>query len=198
MQERRIETRERILKAALQCFSEMGYAATSVEDICKAAGKSKGAFFYNFPTKQAVFLALLDRWLETIDTMMAASRQDAQTIPAALDNMSQALTVVFIQAGGHLPMFLEFWTQASHDPQVWQSLISPYQRYQTYFSQLIRDGIAEGSLRPVDPDVASWTLVSLALGLLLQGSLDPNGARWDQVTTQAVQILINGLRKESL
>lgn len=197
MQDRRIETRERFLNAALRCFSEQGYAATSVDDICQAAGKSKGAFFYNFPTKQAVFLALLDQWLETIDSMMAASRSSAQTIPEALRQMSQAMTSVFDQAGGQLPMFLEFWTHASHDPQVWQSLILPFQRYQEYFRQIIEEGIAEGSLRSVNPDVASRALVSLALGLLLQGTLDPDGAQWGEVTSQAIQIYLSGVEKEN-
>ena len=61
MQARSHETRSRILQSAIDLFSKEGYDATGVAEICTAAGVSKGAFYHHFPTKQALFLALLDR-----------------------------------------------------------------------------------------------------------------------------------------
>jgi len=63
-QPRAEETRTRILNAAQLCFSRYGYDAASVADICKEAGVTKGAFYYHFETKQALFLELLNRWLK--------------------------------------------------------------------------------------------------------------------------------------
>jgi AcrR family transcriptional regulator len=195
MQKRSLETRTRIMKAALECFSRAGYAATGVTEICEAADVSKGAFYHHFPSKQSIFLALLQDWLQTIDAQLDASRLGALSTPQALRQMSEMMTGVFAQAGGHLPMFLEFWTQAHHDPLIWQAIIEPYQRYETYFSLMIQQGIAEGSLKPVDADSAARTIVSLALGVLLQGLLDPTGAQWDQVAKQSVQFLLEGLTR---
>ena len=42
-------------------FAEQGYGATSIPEICARAGLTKGAFYSNFATKDALFLALLDR-----------------------------------------------------------------------------------------------------------------------------------------
>jgi hypothetical protein len=58
---------------------------------------------------------------------------------------------------------------------------------------MIKQGIAEGSLKPVDADYAARTIVSLALGLLLQGLLDPTGAQWGLVTQQSIQFLLDGI-----
>jgi AcrR family transcriptional regulator len=193
MQKRSLETRTRIMKAALECFSRAGYVATGVTEICEAADVSKGAFYHHFPSKQSIFLALLQDWLQTIDAQLDASRLGALSTPQALRQMSEMMTGVFAQAGGHLPMFLEFWTQANHDPLIWQAIIEPYKRYETYFSLMVKQGIAEGSLKPVDADSAARTIVSLALGVLLQGLLDPTGAQWDQVGKQSVQFLLEGL-----
>jgi len=195
MQKRSIETRTRILEAALECFARSGYDATGVAEICDTAGVSKGAFYHHFPTKQTVFLALMHDWLLTIDTLMDASRAGAKSTPQAFRQMSEMMTGVFVQASGRLPLFLEFWTQASRDPQVWQALVEPYQRYADYFSTFVKEGIDEGSLKPIDPDVAARAIVSLALGLLLQGLLDPQGADWGKVTQQSIQILLTGLEK---
>ena len=195
MQKRSIETRTHILEAALECFARSGYDATGVAEICDAAGVSKGAFYHHFPTKQAIFLALMHDWLRNIDILMDASRAGAQSTPQAIYQMSEMMTSVFDQARGQLPLFLEFWTQASHDTQIWQAVLEPYQRYADYFSTIVKGGIAEGSLKSVDPDVAARVIVSLALGLLLQGVLDPEGADWGKVTQQSIRFLLTGLEK---
>src|ERR1700726_5315802 len=51
---RRIETRERIYRAALRIFAQRGYLDTTVEDITEAADVGKGTFFNYFPTKEHV------------------------------------------------------------------------------------------------------------------------------------------------
>jgi len=58
---------------------------------------------------------------------------------------------------------------------------------------MIEDGIAEGSLRPLDPEKAAQAVVSLAVGVLLQSSLDPQGADWGQVAYEGIQMLLPGL-----
>jgi AcrR family transcriptional regulator len=50
-----------LLDAAMDLFAEQGYGTTSIPDICARAGLTKGAFYSNFPNKEALFLALLDR-----------------------------------------------------------------------------------------------------------------------------------------
>lgn len=52
---------ERILEAALRVFTQKGYHAAAVDDIAFDAATSKGGIYHHFPSKQAIFLALLDR-----------------------------------------------------------------------------------------------------------------------------------------
>ncbi|WP_245885759.1 TetR/AcrR family transcriptional regulator [Xylanimonas oleitrophica] len=58
---RRERTRERLLDAAEQVFSEVGLGAASVEAITEAAGFTRGAFYSNFASKEELFLALSQR-----------------------------------------------------------------------------------------------------------------------------------------
>ena len=48
-------------------------------------------------------------------------------------------------------------------------------------------------MRPVDPDMTAQVLVSLGVGLLLQGVLDPAGADWGQTAEGAIAMLLEGL-----
>ncbi|MCC6746471.1 MAG: helix-turn-helix transcriptional regulator [Deltaproteobacteria bacterium] len=59
-QRRRQESRSRLMSASRKVFSELGYHAASVADILSAAGMARGTFYLYFPSKRAVFEALLD------------------------------------------------------------------------------------------------------------------------------------------
>jgi AcrR family transcriptional regulator len=185
------ETRGRILEAAVRRFAVAGYEAASVDEICAEAGVSKGAFYHHFPSKQSLFLALMQEWLGMIDTGMEAVQ--GENIPQTFIRMTDLLPGVFAAAEDQLPMFLEFWLQASRDQKVWNAVIAPYHHFQEFFSGLIEKGIAEGSLKPVDAAVAAQVIVSLAVGLVLQGILEPNGSDWGKTGRESMRILMEGL-----
>ncbi len=56
------ETRTKLLEAAFAIVRRKGYAATTVDDICRAAQLSKGAFFHNFRNKEELAVAAADHW----------------------------------------------------------------------------------------------------------------------------------------
>lgn len=190
------ETEERILNAAAECFSRRGYDATSVADLCTTAGVSKGAFYHHFPSKQAVFMALLNRWLGILDEQLLAVTQQTASASEALKRIAGMSGMIFETASGQLPMFLEFWNQSAHDPAVWNATIAPYQRYREYFGLLLETGAAEGSIRHADPKTAGPALLALVIGVLLQGLMDPSGADWPAVMEQGVAALVQGMQTE--
>ena len=191
MQQRSEETRARIMEAAIKLFSTHGYNKASVDDICAEAGISKGAFYHHFKSKQALFLSLLDGWLQFVDNAIEASKD--RTVPETFMQMTQAFPYIFKTAGDNLPMFLEFWLQASRDKKIWEASIAPYRRYHKYFTSLIRKGVEEGSFVEVDPELAARMIVSTAMGLLLQSLLDPKGANWEKVARESTNLLFNSL-----
>ncbi len=193
MQKRSMETRARILAVASDLFARNGYDATGVAEICQAAGVSKGAFYHHFATKQKVFVALLEEWLSGLDARMQGFMAQAGDVPQGMIAMTSITHEVFERASGQLPMFLEFWRESSHDPLVWNTTIEPYRRYTDLFAGMIRRGIQEGSLRDVNPQSAARVVVALALGLILQGVMDPDGAAWNEVAQEGMRILMEGL-----
>ncbi len=190
------ETEARILSAAAECFSRKGFDSTGVADVCTTAGVSKGAFYHHFPSKQAVFLALLNRWLTVLDEQLLAATQQTSSAAEAMKRIAGMSRVVFQSASGQLPIFLEFWSQSAHDPTVWKNTIAPYQRYREYFSLLIETGVAEGSIRKADAATAGPALMALVIGVLLQGLMDPSGADWSDVMEQGVALLVQGMQGE--
>lgn len=191
---RREETLNRILEAASTCFINKGYRDTSVADICKEAGVSKGAFYYHFESKQAVFINILNSWLGNLESLLKASTENAQNIPDSLFKMSSILQNVLRPDNEQLSIFLELWNQASRDEEVRKATIKPYRQYRKVLEELIEKGIKEGSLKPVDPKISAQIILSMVSGIFLQRLLDPEGANWDLIIKDSLQILLEGMR----
>lgn len=78
---RRGQARERILDAALQVIRQKGYAATTVDDLCAAAGVTKGAFFHHFVSKEDVGVAAARHWSEVTGALFAGAAYHAPVDP---------------------------------------------------------------------------------------------------------------------
>jgi TetR/AcrR family transcriptional repressor of nem operon len=79
------EARARLIEAGRHLVRHRGFAATSVDDLCAAAGVTKGAFFHHFPSKEALGVALIDDWTQTTGVMFAAHPYNS--LPDPLDRV---------------------------------------------------------------------------------------------------------------
>ena len=192
-QDRATHTKESILKAAEHLFAVQGYEATSVSMICDAAGVSKGAFYHHYKTKQSVFLELMQRWLKDLDEQLVLINESTDDVKDGLLSMGEIVGHVLDVGGPQLPIFLEFLSRAIRDPAVWEATVEPFQRYRDFFAVHIQRGIDEESFREIAPQYAARVIIALAVGMLVQGLLDPYGEDWRDVTQEALQLLLHGM-----
>ena len=196
-QSRALETRNRLLDAASACFAEQGYNAAGVAEICRAAGVSKGAFYHHFPSKQVLFLELLNRWLDGLKPHLSKALQLADDVPRGMLAMAQAARPVFDDARGQLPLYLEFWSQAARDPEVWEASIAPYHQFRDWFADMIRAGKDSGALEQQDEIAGARAIVALAMGIILQSMLEPDETDWGAAMTESIRMLLFGMARRS-
>ncbi len=96
--------RIRLLEAARDLIREKGYAGTSVDDLCRAAGVTKGAFFYHFADKAALGVAAAEFWAETTTAFFAAAPYHAPADP--LDRVLAYITFRRSIISGPIPGFV--------------------------------------------------------------------------------------------
>src|SRR6202046_380930 len=88
---RRLETRERIYRAALQIFAERGYLETTVEDITEAADVGKGTFFNYFPTKEHVLATYGEQRVAAIESALKKAQLANHSVLAVLKELATDL-----------------------------------------------------------------------------------------------------------
>lgn len=190
------ETRARILTAAQESFGALGYDRASVAEICRGAQVTKGAFYHHFESKQAVFMQLLEAWLDDMDQRLAVFEQSPLPVPEQLVAMTTVLGHVLISATEQLPIYLEYLTQALRDPDLRAATIRPYDRFHRRIAEMIRKGIDQGSLKPVPPEATASTLLAMVMGLLLEAMLAPDTIDMSAAAAQSMRVLLAGITRE--
>ena len=75
------DTRTRILEAAVQVFAQKGYHETRVDDIVAESKTSKGSVYFYFPSKQDIFLGLIDTFSGLLESRLSeAIQKDAHGV----------------------------------------------------------------------------------------------------------------------
>ena len=167
------ETRAAILNAAAACFAGKGYAGTGVAEICERAGISKGALYYHFESKEAIFLELVDVQLTELEKTLENTARNAVNIPASLLRLSHLMQGLIQSDYTRAGIFLEIWAQASRNQIVRRATLATFQRFEKIFTMLIRRGIDEETLEPVDPGAAARAILAIASGIFMRSLLAP-------------------------
>lgn len=79
------ETKRRIVDKAKQLFVQRGYGAVTMNEVCEAAGVSKGSLYHHFPSKDELFLHIVEE-----DTKLWRSDRCAYTVSHHLVSLGQS------------------------------------------------------------------------------------------------------------
>lgn len=196
---RRAEARpDEVLDAALALFIERGYEATRVDDIARRAGISKGSVYLYFQSKQAVLEGLVQRAVvpvaDSVFGAVAQFRGDPRPFIAQMMHMMAAqlagsntldIPKLVMREALVVPEIAEMYRKAVLDRAI------------PGVAGLISNGIEDGYLRPVEPELAVRNVVGPVLVHVLLfeifGIAPEDGFDIDTFIDTHLDILFNGL-----
>lgn len=190
-----LDTKRKLILSGEKLFSQRGYDATSISDICELAGVSKGAFFHYFPNKEVFFLEILDRWLFDLSIKIDEYLKDTERVSLGITRMSEIFREIFKESKEKFFLFLEFLRQGIKDEEILKKLGEYFKKYKGYFSFLIEKGKKEGSFKDVDSNIISCILISFSIGTILQQVFDEE-EDWEKIAREGIRIIISGIEKE--
>jgi AcrR family transcriptional regulator len=148
------ETRSRILDAALSVFSSKSYHEASVDEIVEMSHTSKGSVYFHFPNKQRLFLALVDKFADTLERRVTEAIEQQ---PVGIERVSAALEAVLATFGKYRSLAKILLVQAVGLGSVFESKrLEVHDRFAGLIQLYLDQAIEVGDISPVDTEVVSY------------------------------------------
>ena len=171
-------TKEKITATALALFAQRGYDGVSVRDICKQVGIKESSLYYHFPSKQAIFDAILETTsahYQKDTAEISVHVQDSQKDIPVFSHISEELLVekvrqIFLYSlhDKTISQFRRMMTlEQFRSPKFAELLSKRYVDWMiSYHAGIFRALVANGELRNEDPNTLAWMYVSPIIVLL--------------------------------
>ncbi|GIO32992.1 MULTISPECIES: TetR/AcrR family transcriptional regulator [Paenibacillus] len=186
------QTKQDIVDAAKGLFAVKGYAATSMSDICSAAGCSRGGLYHHFDSKEDLFIYIADQaftvswqnWDEAIDETMTATEQLYKYADYFVDTLEKPLN----KAGE------EFISRVGADSEAGQRFLGILMGYMQRFERLVQTGLDRGEWKGDNAQELSMMILGYYSGLSdhiqMMGKADAK-----QFFRKATKLLLEGIQK---
>jgi AcrR family transcriptional regulator len=172
--EQRKLTRQRLIDGALEMFSTTGYEHATVDDISRAAGYSKGAYYFHFSTKDDILLELLRLWTEERTALLL----DDSAGELTADELRDMLTGFFsYEDRPRWPgVLLEFWSVAVRNPEVSKRLAQTYATWRGRIANAFR-AAARSGLGVEAPEDTATVVLAAHDGFVVQTAIGAPGGK---------------------
>ncbi|HWI40972.1 MAG TPA: TetR family transcriptional regulator [Verrucomicrobiae bacterium] len=190
MNNRSADNRERILDAALQVFSQHGFASSGMRMIAAEAGVSVGAVYLYFRNKEELYLTLLLQLMEDLEEMTRNALQGIDDPAAAL---AEFIRVSIDFALRYRSMILLQGRELGFAFGM-ESRRSFFRRRRGLIEDIVGKGISDGVFAESDPVQAGRLIFSMLRGFMVSMVYDEEGL-FD--TESCVQFVLRSLRVQS-
>ncbi len=186
-------TRKKLLEAAVDVFSDKGYNDALIDDIAAKSDTSKGAFYFHFPSKKAIFEALLqtlvDRLIGDVESAIDANQGALAKIEAALRTVlsifvrhEKATRLLFVEASGLGRVF---------DKQVYAA----HREFARLIAHHLQAAVDDGSIAPLDVHLTAYAWLGAIHEVLFMTLLAGEKRPLDTLVDPLCTMLVRSLRR---
>jgi AcrR family transcriptional regulator len=160
------QTREALLSKCLHLFAQRGCSSTSVDDIARAAGVTKGAIYWHFASKDEIFHAILDRihaqWQEVVHVPVSRSGDPLAQLARLFDAYAE-----LFRDSPDICLFLQQVLLDRQNKPFAAEVARVFATTARFIARILDEGKARGVM---NRDVDSLTTAHLILGMLAGAS----------------------------
>jgi AcrR family transcriptional regulator len=188
--QRRAQTRERLLDAAADVFNRLGYHGASLEAVAEAAGYTKGAVYSNFASKAELFFELAERKSVTGNGEAARERLREMSLAELIDGMGESLRAQAARDEAWDVLTIEVWLAAMRDSALREIVARDYREMRAEFGPEVERKLRkEGIASPFTAAELGSLISALGSGLILQYYLEPAAVDPDLLTRALRRLL---------
>jgi AcrR family transcriptional regulator len=188
------DAREALLRAAAEVFSERGFKDATIDEIAERAGYSKGALYWHFESKDELFFALMNAFIDAPAREMIDLFQSAPPEQDMAPEGSRRFVELLAGQRELLLLEHEYWSQAVRDPQLRARYAEHRSKLRSALGQALKvryEHLGTPTL-PIDPEDNATIVMSLFAGLAQQRLIDPSSVP-DELFGQTLVLIYRGL-----
>jgi TetR/AcrR family acrAB operon transcriptional repressor len=195
--EEALKTRSRVLKSAMKVFLAKGYSQTSLADIAKTAGYTRGAVYWHFEDKSEILETLISKFHDRF------LHKQAEILPSALDplqKVTEMININFLELyrNKEFKDFIEltwFKTEIDQHTGLLQGKVAITKIFNDTITRLFNEAAKEGILKEeIDPEIAALTITSLINGIYRGYFVMPDKLQAEQLGKSIIDNYLNQIR----
>jgi TetR/AcrR family transcriptional regulator len=166
---RQFATVRRIVVAARKVFAQRGMAGARMDEIARLAGVNKALPYYYFRDKEELHRFVLETMIAQISAQMESTAMLGMEPPERVRALVN-VTFDFVMRNPTYPRLIQREMMFARRPLRWM-VVSYHRPLHQRAVKTIREGIARGQFRPVDPDQMVFTIFGMIMYYFATGPL---------------------------
>lgn len=187
---RRAETRARLIDAAFRVFADKGYGHVTIEDVCEAAGYTRGAFYSQFDSLEELFFLLYDQWAQRTADQVRAAMQGSEPVADVPEAVERIVDTLLFERDWLL-IKIDFLLHAARNPD----LAHRWEVHRAQLRKVIEERLIASGLE-FHPSLKTVTLTARAIvaaydGVSIQLLLDSDQVAARAWLTQLLNVILS-------
>jgi AcrR family transcriptional regulator len=184
------DAQARFLHAATNLINREGYIGASVEKIAAELGVSTGSFYHHLENKDDLVIACFDRTFALVESAQTLADDKGRDEGERLAIMASSL--IALQFAGESPLLRSTAFQAL-PPELREKMFERTGQVTRHIAGTVADGVADGSIRTVDPEIAGHTVLATINAAIDLRRRWAAGRPLDQAVAQFARVLHSGI-----
>lgn len=186
---KKLETRRRILDAALRLMADKPYDQVRIEDICTEADVANATFFLHFPNKSALVLAYNEDVAAKVEEKLASDGLDAS------GRLQTLLKVYLAEWGTHSHLMRQIVLELISQPASGATFNEVSPGLLALVGDIVRDGQKSGEFsKKIGPETAALALIAAWNALAITWAKTGDTKHTAEAHWQTLEVFLNGLR----
>ena len=195
-QERTEESKEKLLTAAMQLIGEQGYRGTTLADIGRRAGVSRGLVTYHFGTKEACIREVLERIRSSALIFSAVESSGKRGLDALAHLADGYLRGYTNRLPGSRAIFVAMVESFTSTPELADLMRLNDASFKSSVKRFLTEAVELGEVpEELDLEMAAILVVGLLRGVALQWLVDENAVDFELVVPQIERVISDAVRR---
>jgi len=192
------KTKSFIVERTATIFNKKGYAGTSLNDLTKATGLTKGALYGNFKNKDEIAMSVYDHNIELVKGIFFGKKEDPKNSLERLVSITDSVKINFslLAAHGGCPILNTSIEADDNHPRLKKRVSKTIESWKKDFETMIAEGITQGVIKKqIDPGKYSVVFLSLIEGSLMLSKISGDLSFLNQAMDRMRTIILTELKK---